>query len=172
MRWMWIDRIIEHDPGKRLVAIKNTSLAEDHLHDHLPATADKPAMPLMPASLIVEGMAQTAGIMVGAVNNFREKVILAKISKAEFAADILPGMTLRYTATMDRIDEAGAVTRGIVEARTNDPGLGGDVWQSIGRINLMFSHVDQNMAGLEFPEENFVFGENFKAVWGASGLVC
>ncbi|MDP7071073.1 MAG: hypothetical protein QF561_06970 [Phycisphaerales bacterium] len=169
---MWIDRIVEHQPGEHLVAIKNTSLAEDHLHDHLPATQDVPAMPLMPASLIVEGMAQTAGIMVGAVNNFREKVILAKISRATFDADILPGMTLRYTATMDRIDGAGAVTRGVVEARTNDPGPGGDVWQHIGCINLMFSHVDQNMAGVEFPEENFVFGENFKAVWGASGPVC
>ena len=172
MRWMWIDRIVEHVTGERLVAIKNTSLAEEHLHDHLPARGDDPAMPLMPASLIIEGMAQTAGIMVGAVNDFQEKVILAKIAKAEFAADLLPGMTLRYTATMDRIDAAGAVTRGIVEARTNDPTDGGDAWQPIGRINLMFSHVDQNMAGLEFPEENFVFGENFKAVWGASGLVC
>ena len=171
MRWMWIDRIVEHDPGVQLIAIKNTSLAEEHLHDHLPARGDTPAMPVMPASLIVEGMAQTAGIMVGAVNDFQEKVILAKVSKAELAADILPGMTLRYTATMDRIDAAGAVTRGTVEARTNDPNPGGDVWQQIGRINLMFSHVDQNMAGLEFPEENFVFGKNFKAVWGASGLV-
>ena len=32
MRWMWIDRIVEHDPGARLVAIKNVSLAEEHLH--------------------------------------------------------------------------------------------------------------------------------------------
>lgn len=169
---MWIDRIVEHDPGERLVAIKNTSLAEEHLHDHLPSRGDDPAIPLMPASLMIEGMAQTAGIMVGAVNDFQEKVILAKIAKAEFGADVLPGMTLRYTATMDRIDSAGAVTRGIVEARTNDPGEGGDLWQMIGKINLMFSHIDQNMAGLEFPEENFVFGENFKAVWSASGLVC
>ena len=172
MRWMWIDRIVEHEPGVRLVAIKNTSLAEEHLHDHLPATADTPAMPLMPASLMIEGMAQTAGILVGATNDFQEKAILAKVAKAEFAADILPGMTIRYSAKIDRIDSAGAVTRGFVEARTNDPQEGGDVWQPIGRINLMFSHVDQNMAGLEFPEENFVFGDNFKAVWGASGLVC
>ncbi|MDP6986751.1 MAG: hypothetical protein QGG74_01785 [Phycisphaerales bacterium] len=168
---MWIDRIVEHEPGQRLVAIKNTSLAEEHLHDHLPARGDRPAMPLMPGSLIIEGMAQTAGILVGAVNDFQEKVILAKIAKAEFEYDVLPGMTLRYTATIDRIDAAGAVTEGRVEGRTNDPGEGGDTWQPFGRIDLMFSHVDQNMAGVEFPEENFVFGENFKAVWGASGLV-
>ena len=171
MRWMWIDRIVEHEPGERLVAIKNTSLAEEHLHDHLPPSGDRPAMPLMPGSLIIEGMAQTAGILVGAVNDFQEKVILAKIAKAEFDYDVLPGMTLRYTATIDRIDTAGAVTKGTIEARTNDPGEGGDAWQPLGRINLMFSHIDQNMAGLEFPEENFVFGDNFMAIWGASGLV-
>jgi 3-hydroxyacyl-[acyl-carrier-protein] dehydratase len=172
MRWMWIDRIVEHERGERLVAIKNTSLAEEHLHDHLPASGDHGAMPLMPGSLIIEGMAQTAGILVGAVNDFKEKVILAKISKAQLDYDVLPGMTLRYTATIDRIDSAGAVTKGTIEARTNCPGDGGDTWQHFGRINLMFSHVDQNMAGLEFPEENFVFGENFKSIWGASGIVC
>jgi 3-hydroxyacyl-[acyl-carrier-protein] dehydratase len=169
---MWIDRIVEHERGERLVAIKNTSLAEEHLHDHLPASGDHGAMPLMPGSLIIEGMAQTAGILVGAVNDFKEKVILAKISKAQLDYDVLPGMTLRYTATIDRIDSAGAVTKGTIEARTNCPGDGGDTWQHFGRINLMFSHVDQNMAGLEFPEENFVFGENFKSIWGASGIVC
>jgi 3-hydroxyacyl-[acyl-carrier-protein] dehydratase len=172
MRWMWIDRIVEHDRGERLVAIKNISLAEEHLHDHLEATDERNAMPLMPGSLIIEGMAQAAGILVGAVNDFQEKVILAKISKAQLDYDVLPGMTLRYTATIDRIDSAGAVTKGIIEARTNGPGEGGDTWQPFGRINLMFSHVDQNMAGIEFPEENFVFGDNFKSIWGASGIVC
>ena len=172
MRWMWIDRIVEHDQGERLVAIKNTSLAEEHLHDHLEAADDRNAMPLMPGSLIIEGMAQTAGILVGAANDFQEKVILAKISKAQLDYDVLPGMTLRYTATIDRIDSAGAVTKGIIEARTNAPGEGGDTWQPFGHINLMFSHVDQNIAGIEFPEENFVFGDNFKSIWGASGIVC
>ena len=171
MGWLWIDRIIEHDRGERLVAIKNTSLAEEHLRDHLPASGDRAAMPLMPASLIIEGMAQTAGILVGAVNDFKEKVILAKISKARLDYDLLPGMTLRYTATIDRIDAAGAVTTGTIEARTNGPGERGDTWQPFGCIDLMFSHIDQNMAGMEFPEENFVFGDNFKAIWRASGIV-
>ncbi|MHC4652492.1 MAG: hotdog family protein, partial [Planctomycetota bacterium] len=62
---MWIDRIVELDPGQRLVAIKNVSLAEEHLHDHFPAQGDREALPVMPASLMIEGMAQTAGILVG-----------------------------------------------------------------------------------------------------------
>ena len=78
MRWIWIDRVVELVPRERLVAIKNVSLAEDHLHDHFAAEGSRPAMPVMPASLIIEGMAQTAGILVGHAEGFREKVILAK----------------------------------------------------------------------------------------------
>ena len=78
MRWMWIDAITEYEPDKRLVAVKNVSLSEEHVHDHFAATEEDPAMPLMPNSLIVEGMAQTAGVLVGSVNAFREKVVLAK----------------------------------------------------------------------------------------------
>ena len=59
MRWMWIDAITEYEPDKRLVAVKNVSLAEEHLHDHFSATETHPALPLMPNSLIIEGMAQT-----------------------------------------------------------------------------------------------------------------
>ena len=84
MRWMWIDQIVDYAPPPegRLVAIKNVSLAEEHLHDHCVPAGGMVATPVMPASLIIEGMAQTAGILVGSVHNFREKVILAKIVTA------------------------------------------------------------------------------------------
>jgi len=81
MRWMWIDRILELEHGRRCVAVKNVSLAEEHLHDHFPGT------PVMPGSLMIEGMAQTAGILVGHARDFKEKVILAKIGKAVFERD-------------------------------------------------------------------------------------
>ena len=43
-------------------------------------------------------------------------------------------------------------------------------WEDIGSIELIFSHVDQNMQGLEFPEENFVFADNFKLILRISDL--
>ena len=169
MRWMWIDQIVDFEPESRMVAIKNVSLAEEHLHDHFAADARHPeALPIMPACFIIEGMAQTAGILVGSVHRFREKVILAKVQKAVLDRDIGPGQTLRYTATLDRIDAAGAATTGIVECCGHGPN--DDSWQQIGRIELMFSHIDQNMAGLQFPEENFVFSENFRTILRAAGL--
>ncbi|MCP3905554.1 MAG: beta-hydroxyacyl-ACP dehydratase [Planctomycetes bacterium] len=168
MRWMWIDRIVDFEPRTRLAAIKNVSLAEEHLHDHFPATGAADALPVMPASLIIEGMAQTAGILVGTVNRFTEKVILAKITRVELDADVGPGQTLRYDALLDRIDDAGAATSGTVSRLDHAQGV--PAWEEIGRIDLMFSHIDQNMAGIEFPEENFVFSENFRTILRAGGL--
>ncbi len=169
MRWMWIDQIVDFEAESRMVAIKNVSLAEEHLHDHFAADAKHPdAQPIMPACFIVEGMAQTAGILVGSVHRFREKVILAKVQKAVLHREVSPGQTLRYTATLDRIDTAGAATTGTVECRGHGPN--DDSWQHIGDIELMFSHIDQNIAGLKFPEENFVFSDNFRTILRAAGL--
>lgn len=167
MRWLWIDRIVELVPRQRLVAIKNVSLAEEHLHDHFAAEGDLPARPVMPASLIIEGMAQTAGILVGHAEDFREKVALAKITRAELHADALPGMTLRYTATLQNLDAVGASTAGVVELL--DPTAPGSP-SIIGHVDLIFSHLDKNMAGMEFPDHNFVFGESFKTVLRMSGV--
>ena len=42
--------------------------------------------------------------------------------------------------------------------------------EGIGRIDLMFSNIDQNISGLEFPSHNFVFGESFKTLLRMSGI--
>ena len=93
--------MVAFEPGHRLTAVKNVSLAEDHLHDHF---ADQP---IMPASLMLEGMAQTAGVLVGSMRGFKEKVILAKIGSATIDADVIPGQTIRYDAVIERVDESG-----------------------------------------------------------------
>lgn len=168
---MWIDRIVELVPRERLVAIKHVSMAEEHLHDHFASgwREGAGAIPVMPGSLIVEGMAQTAGILVGHAEAFREKVILAKVQRVELEEDASPGCTLRYTAAIERMDPAGASTKGTVELLEWGP-AGTKPARIIGRIDLMFSHIDQNMSGIEFPAHNFVFGEGFKTLLRLSGI--
>lgn len=108
----------------------------------------------MPASLIVEGMAQTAGILVGEANNFSEKVILAKVKRAVFHGEVRPGDRLQYDAEIEHIAPEAAATVGHVT-------LDG---KPLAEIDIVFSHIDNNMSGLEFPEENFVFTEEFKSL--------
>ena len=85
MRWIWIDKFLEFNSGKSAVSLKNVTLAEEHLHDHFPG------FPIMPECLMIEAMAQTAGILCGEARKFQEKVILAKIRKAVFYHFVRPG---------------------------------------------------------------------------------
>ena len=151
MRWIWIDKFTEFTSKRSATAVKNVSLAEEHLHDLYPA------FPVVPHSLIVEGMAQTAGILVGEARNFAEKVILAKIGKATFHRLVRPGETISYAARIEQLSEQGASILGSVTVTA--PGQAAA--EKVADIELMFSHIDQNMAGLEFPEHNFVFTEQF-----------
>ena len=144
----------------------DVSVSEDHIHDLFPEEDGLRALPLMPNSLIVEGMAQTAGILVGSINRFREKVVLAKITRASIEHDVIPGRTIRYTAHLQQHDAAGAATSGSIEMLDH----ASRQWSDIGKVDLVFSHIDNNMSGMEFPEHNFVFSDNFRDILHAAGL--
>ena len=151
MRWYWIDQFVEFESGRRAKAIKVISLAEEHLHDHFPG------YPIMPAALMIEGMAQTAGILVREARGFAENVILAKIRTAEFEDYAVPGDQLRYDAVVESLDERAAVTAGTVH-------LNGE---PIGRIDLIFSHVNKAAKVPDLPEHNFVFTDQFTSLLAA-----
>jgi len=154
MRWIWIDKFVEFHSGERAVATKNVTLAEEHLHDHFPG------FPVMPETLCIEAMAQTAGILVGEAKNFEEKVILAKIKKAAFFDYVKPGDTIKLDAKIESITDEAASTTGKISC---DDKL-------IAEIDLMFSHIDKNLAGKEFPQENFVFTDIFKSLMRGSAF--
>src|ERR1700754_1561053 len=126
MRWLWIDKFTAFESKKSATAVKAVSLAEEHLHDLYPG------FPIVPHSLIVEGMAQTAGILVGEARNFAEKVILAKIGKATFHRLVRPGETITFSAKIDQLSEHGASIAGTVTAAN----------EAVADIELMFSHID------------------------------
>ena len=106
MRWIWIDRFVEFESGRFARAVKNVSMAEEQLREHFPG------YPVMPASLVIEGMAQTGGILVGEANEFRDMVVLAKLSRVSFHDCALPGDQLTYEATLVDLRDEGAVVEG------------------------------------------------------------
>lgn len=145
MRWIWIDTFVDFVSGERASAIKNVTLAEDYLHDHFPG------YPVMPTSLMIEGMAQTAGILVGEARGFAENVILAKIRNATFTDYAVPGDQLRYDAIIESLDERAGVTSGTVLKNGT----------TIGRVSLIFSHVNRVDGAADLPDHNFVFTDRF-----------
>jgi 3-hydroxyacyl-[acyl-carrier-protein] dehydratase len=140
MRWIWIDRFTEFVSGSHATAIKNVTLAEEHLHDHFPG------FPVMPASLITEGLAQTGGILLGERHQFDHVVILAKIPKMTFHSWACPGDTLTYTAKLiDAREEGGLVE---CQAKVGD--------RLVAEGEIFFAHVDDAAAGT-IDQKNFVF---------------
>jgi len=146
MRWIWFDRFLEFHSGKSARAVKNLSLAEDHFADHFPG------YPVMPAPLILEGLAQTAGILVGEVNDFREKVILAKVPRAVFHREMLAGEQLIFEVEILHVREEGASVAGRVV-------VGGTV---TAEVEIFFAHLDQSRVKQLFGDRNFVFSGEIK----------
>lgn len=138
MRWFWIDRFIEFESGSRAVAIKNVASTEEQLEGYFPG------FPVMPAPLIIEGLAQTGGLLVAQHSDFRERVVLAKVSKAVFHQLARPGDTLRYTATIESLQDRGAIVSGQSHI--------GETLQA--EVELFFAYLDERFDGKELFSPN------------------
>ncbi|HLI84456.1 MAG TPA: 3-hydroxyacyl-ACP dehydratase FabZ [Bryobacteraceae bacterium] len=95
--FLLVDRIVELD-AERIVGIKNVTLNEPFFIGHFPD------FPVMPGVLIVEAMAQVAGVLVLKTIPDRNKklVLLAAIEYARFRKPVVPGDTLRLEMTLIR----------------------------------------------------------------------
>jgi 3-hydroxyacyl-[acyl-carrier-protein] dehydratase len=88
--FLMVDKIIEFEPRKRIVGIKNVSASEDFFNGHFPAS------PVMPGVLLIEGMAQTAGLAMLREKKFRGKIpFFTGIDEAKFRRPVVPGDQLR-----------------------------------------------------------------------------
>ncbi len=126
MRWLWIDRFVEFKSGHRAVALKNVSLVEEELDGYFSG------FPQFPSSLVIEGMAQTGGLLVGETSQFRERVVLAKVGKAAFHRIAVPGDQLTYTAEIRDVNAQGAIVNGVSR-------IDGELH---AEIDLVFAHLD------------------------------
>ena len=127
MRWFWIDRFTEFTSGQSATAVKTLSLSEDHLHDHFPGAS------VMPNTLVLEGMAQTAGLLVCEHSGFTKQVVLAKVSKCQFYGEAWPGDTLTYHAQVHSIKDDGAMAS--VTSHVNG--------QLHAEAEIFFAHLEQ-----------------------------
>ena len=140
MRWFWIDQFLEFESGTRAVALKNVCLTEEQIDDYLPG------FPVMPAPLIIEGLAQTGGLLVAEHGEFRERVVLAKVAKAVFHFPALAGRTLIYTAVVEDISHDGAIC--YCTSHIDD--------KLQAEIELVFAYLDDRFEGVDlFDPANF-----------------
>jgi 3-hydroxyacyl-[acyl-carrier-protein] dehydratase len=105
MRFFLIDRITLWQVGEAAEAVKNVALSEDFFDDHFPRR------PVMPGVLMIEGMAQLAGLLLEASLQARHgrdaKAILTVLERTKFRQMIRPGDSLHYRAAVTSLTPEG-----------------------------------------------------------------
>lgn len=98
--FLLIDRVLEHTPGGEIVAIKNVTCNEPFFQGHFPGR------PIMPGVLVIEAMAQAAGVLAfrtaGVEPTDKSTFYFVGIDKARFRAPVVPGDQLVLKARVER----------------------------------------------------------------------
>jgi 3-hydroxyacyl-[acyl-carrier-protein] dehydratase len=109
--FLWIDRVEELEPGERCVAVKLVDPADPIFAGHFPARA------ILPGVLLIEAVAQTAGVMLGSAAPQAGSgiALLAAVNRFKFLKPVTPGQELRIETK--KLTEAGKLAC-----------IGGTVW--------------------------------------------
>lgn len=107
--FLLVDRVLELEPGKRIKAYKNVTVNEDFFNGHFPGH------PVMPGVMIIEGMAQAAGILTLYDREGRENKLMyfTGIDKARFRRPVVPGDRLVYEIEILRLRNTYCRLRGV-----------------------------------------------------------
>ncbi len=126
--FLLVDRILELVPGQRARGLKNVTVNEDFFNGHFPGYA------IMPGVLIIEAMAQVAGVMMLSVQgNAGKFAVLAGVDKAKFRRPVYPGDVL--ISEVEVLRQKGPI--GKVSAVSRVDG------QIVAEGELMFALVEQ-----------------------------
>ena len=113
MRFRFIDRILEIEPGRRIVAEKKLRPDEDYLRDHFPN------FPVMPGVLMLEAMFQASMWLVRMSEDFQHAVVVLKEARnIKYADFVQPGQTLRISAEVIKQDARTVTLK--TEGRVNN----------------------------------------------------
>jgi len=100
LRFILLDKVRELELGKRIVAEKALSLAEEYLADHFPS------FPVLPGVLMVEALVQTAAMLVRITNDFRQSmIILQEARNIKYKSFLKPGNIMRMELKAKQIGE-------------------------------------------------------------------
>jgi 3-hydroxyacyl-[acyl-carrier-protein] dehydratase len=98
--FLLVDRVVEFEPGKRVLCIKNVTVNESFFQGHFPDH------PVMPGVLVIEALAQAGGILTNLTRGGRDMEAtsyLVKVDGARFSSMVVPGDRLELEVTLTRV---------------------------------------------------------------------
>lgn len=125
MRFILNDSILEVEVGKRILATKTVSQMDEYLSDHYARR------PVLPASMLLECMAQTAGWLVQCGHGFELYLVIVIVEGLQLHRPVRPGETLLVEAFLDHAHRHGATMRATATIR-------GETVATVDR--LVFAH--------------------------------
>jgi 3-hydroxyacyl-[acyl-carrier-protein] dehydratase len=141
VRWFWIDRFVEFVRDSHARTIKNVCFGEEPLDEY------SHSLPHFPHSLMIEGMAQTGGLLVSEPEGFVRKTVLAKVSKAIFYRTVGPGDRIELKAVLQDKQPSGAIVFGTITV-DGEP---------VADLELSFAFLDESFGSSAlFPPEDLL----------------
>jgi 3-hydroxyacyl-[acyl-carrier-protein] dehydratase len=108
MKFALTDKVLELEPGKRILAAKNVTLAEEYLQDHFPI------FPVLPGVLMVQALVDAATWLVRVSEDFRHSLItLAEVRNVKYQSFVKPGEQMLAEVTAEEIGPAQSRFKGL-----------------------------------------------------------
>ena len=149
MRHYHVDRIIVLEPGVRATGVRGVALSDDVFTDHFPGN------PVLPGIYIVEGLAQTAGVLLWETTGRQRIAVMTTIDRARFSSFAHPGDLVQLAVEMESLGESAALVRG--EATVGDRRI------AAARLTFSLQELDRVIPPIFQP-----FWHNMVALWHPS----
>jgi 3-hydroxyacyl-[acyl-carrier-protein] dehydratase len=146
MRHYHLDRITSLESGVRATGVRAVSLRDDDFTEHFPGT------PVLPGVYLLEGLAQTAGVLLWESSRHARIAVMVSVDRARFPAFARPGDSVQFEVEIESLEEQVARVRAAATV--------GDRQVAAAALTFSMQHVDRVI-----PPAYRMYWEQVVAIW-------